>query len=324
MSYLKNVYLNKENLSFSEKIQLRTVKWYQLKKKFKKFIYISTHSLLAFIMILCGFLMYFSYSFFSMKKEELAILEQKLESYEKSENEKNIFIHALAKIIQLDGRVDNNLSKIYAEHILNNAIRYKIDPLLILSVMSVESNFNYKAVSEGNAVGLMQVIYYWHKEKVTSREHLFDPFKNIQVGSQILREYLDRSKTETEMLLRYNGSLGQAPIYAMKVQNRKNLYNDKINVFLSNPKMLQDEINLEKQLKETELKKQLLKKDIALAKNNINSNSNVSNGKEKQKIVVQKSEDKNGFVKIQYKTKNIKKNNKKENKKIIKDFMKNT
>ena len=52
-------------------------------------------------------------------------------------------------------------SKLEARTIVDEAVRlgkqFDLDPLLILSVISVESGFNERAVSKAGAVGLMQV-----------------------------------------------------------------------------------------------------------------------------------------------------------------------
>jgi hypothetical protein len=138
-----------------------------------------------------------------------------------------IVVDATAQIIARDGKVPDSVAKKYAIWIYEAASKYNVDPLLILSVMRVESGFDYKVVSSGNAIGLLQIIHSWHKEK-TSKVGLFDPKNNIEVGAQILREYSDRSSTEAEALLRYNGSLGAAPVYALKVLGVKKKYEAEI------------------------------------------------------------------------------------------------
>ncbi len=98
---------------------------------------------------------------------------------------------------------------------------WKVDPLLILAVMAVESRYNPVAESNMGAKGLMQVIPKFHAEKLT--EHggegaLLDPHINIQVGAQILREYLRRfGETETALQM-YAGAFDEpSSSYAFKV-----------------------------------------------------------------------------------------------------------
>ncbi len=98
---------------------------------------------------------------------------------------------------------------------------WKVDPLLILAVMAIESRYNPVAESHMGAKGLMQVIPKFHPEKLT--EHggeaaLLDPHVNIQVGAQILREYLRRfGETETALQM-YAGAFDEpSSSYAFKV-----------------------------------------------------------------------------------------------------------
>jgi soluble lytic murein transglycosylase-like protein len=97
----------------------------------------------------------------------------------------------------------------------------KVDPLLILAVMAVESRYNPVAESNMGAKGLMQVIPKFHSDKL--QEHggetaLLDPHVNIQVGAQILREYLRRfGETETALQM-YAGAFDEPNSgYAFKV-----------------------------------------------------------------------------------------------------------
>ena len=98
---------------------------------------------------------------------------------------------------------------------------WKVDPLLILAVMAIESRYNPVAESNMGARGLMQVIPKFHPEKLV--EHggesaLLDPHINIQVGAQILREYMRRfGETETALQM-YAGAFDEpTSSYAVKV-----------------------------------------------------------------------------------------------------------
>jgi soluble lytic murein transglycosylase-like protein len=85
----------------------------------------------------------------------------------------------------------------------------KLDPLLIIAVMAVESRFNPIAESVAGAKGVMQVIPKYHQEKfetVGGEKAVLDPRANILVGALILREYLDRTGDLTAALQLYNGA----------------------------------------------------------------------------------------------------------------------
>ena len=103
--------------------------------------------------------------------------------------------------------------------------QYRVDPLLILAVMAIESRYNPVAESVMGAKGLMQVIPKYHQEKLFDHggEHaLLDPEVNILVGAQILREYQRRfGDTETALQM-YAGAFDEPTSrYANKVFEEK-------------------------------------------------------------------------------------------------------
>lgn len=160
--------------------------------------------------------------YLNLKHEQTILFQQKLHA-ESSQVLPNVLpntvLDTTKKIIAREGNLDSDTARQYASWIFEYGAKYAVDPILILSVVSVESRFDYKANS-GGAIGLMQIIPAYHKDK-TSPPELFDPKKNIQVGTQILKEYSDSSRSTVETLLRYNGSLGAAPSYALKVLKAK-------------------------------------------------------------------------------------------------------
>ena len=104
-------------------------------------------------------------------------------------------------------------------------LKHKVDPLLLLAVISVESRFNPLAEGAFGATGLMQIIPKFHMEKLKvfgGKEALRDPEVNILVGAQILREYMRRFGGIEDALQAYSGAFG-APTseYAAKVLSEK-------------------------------------------------------------------------------------------------------
>ena len=101
------------------------------------------------------------------------------------------------------------------------ADQHRLDPLLILAVMAIESRYNPVAESTMGAKGLMQVIPRYHQEKLVDHggdQALLDPEVNILVGAQILREYQRRfGDTETALQM-YAGALDEPTAqYSAKV-----------------------------------------------------------------------------------------------------------
>jgi soluble lytic murein transglycosylase-like protein len=87
--------------------------------------------------------------------------------------------------------------------------QHRVDPLLILAVVAVESRFNPVAQSVLGAKGLMQILPRFHQDKLS--EHggeaaLLEPEANIQIGTRILREYLRRSGETEAALQMYAGA----------------------------------------------------------------------------------------------------------------------
>lgn len=89
------------------------------------------------------------------------------------------------------------------------AREFRLDPYLVLAVMSIESNFNPNARSPAGAQGLMQVLTRVHVDKfkpfggVTAA---FDPMANITVGASILKGYLVREGSVEAALKSYVGA----------------------------------------------------------------------------------------------------------------------
>jgi len=128
---------------------------------------------------------------------------------------------AVSEFISKRYRVAQDAISGYVATAYRAGSEWKVDPLLILAVMAVESRYNPVAESIMGARGLMQVIPKFHGEKLL--EHggeaaLLDPHVNIQVGAQILREYLRRyGETETALQM-YAGAFDEPnSSYAFKV-----------------------------------------------------------------------------------------------------------
>jgi membrane-bound lytic murein transglycosylase C len=84
----------------------------------------------------------------------------------------------------------------YADYVNRNAERFDISGSLVFAVIEVESAFNPFAVSHASAYGLMQLVptsggrdAYLHSrgvDRVPTREFLFEPSNNIELGTAYL------------------------------------------------------------------------------------------------------------------------------------------
>jgi soluble lytic murein transglycosylase-like protein len=96
------------------------------------------------------------------------------------------------------------------------AARYHLDPTLIHSVISIESNFNPKAVSHKNARGLMQLMP--RTAELMGVKDSFDPGQNIDGGSHYLSDLLKKYKNDlTLALAAYNAGPDSVDKYGRRV-----------------------------------------------------------------------------------------------------------
>lgn len=99
-----------------------------------------------------------------------------------------------------------------------------IDPLLIISVMGIESGFNPFAESSMGAQGLMQVIPRFHLDKVPADAGelpFLDPVTNVRIGVDVLREAIRMRGSLVAGLQQYGGSSDPNAAYANKVLAEK-------------------------------------------------------------------------------------------------------
>jgi len=90
------------------------------------------------------------------------------------------------------------------------ARRAGLDPQLVLSVITVESNFDRFAISSAGAQGMMQIMPFWLDELGHPEDNLFDIATNLRFGCTILSLYLKLEKGNMHRALaRYNGSVGE-------------------------------------------------------------------------------------------------------------------
>ena len=90
----------------------------------------------------------------------------------------------------------------------------RIDPLLLLAVIAIESRYNPFAESAVGAQGLMQVMTRVHQDKFDAladsgrKGTALDPVANIHVGTTILRDCIDRRGSVSAGLACYVGASG--------------------------------------------------------------------------------------------------------------------
>jgi soluble lytic murein transglycosylase-like protein len=106
-------------------------------------------------------------------------------------------------------RVAGDAANMLVSTAYSTAHDIKLDPLLILAVMAIESGLNPFAESPVGAKGLMQVMAKVHHDKfeeVGGAQAALNPVANIRVGAQILKDYVTRAGSVEAGLKTYVGA----------------------------------------------------------------------------------------------------------------------
>ena len=99
---------------------------------------------------------------------------------------------------------DSQIRDKIANAVRSASKKYDVDPNLILAVIQTESNFNPNAKSRAGAIGLMQIMPSNFKHLGVSNG--YDIEDNINAGTKLLKEYMNKYNGSIEMaLMAYNG-----------------------------------------------------------------------------------------------------------------------
>lgn len=108
--------------------------------------------------------------------------------------------------------------KTYSEVVSIYQEKYQVDENLIYAVIKAESNFKNEAVSNRNAVGLMQIMQETGKD-VAKKNNIKVDFENmeqellkvdinINIGTKYLATLIERYKNKEVALAAYNAGIG--------------------------------------------------------------------------------------------------------------------
>ncbi|GAB6167617.1 lytic transglycosylase domain-containing protein [Clostridium carnis] len=103
----------------------------------------------------------------------------------------------------------------YKEYVDKYSEEFGVDPLLVLSVMKAESNFNKEAVSNKEAKGLMQIMDKtgeWAANEIGINyflpSMLYDAEFNIRIGCWYLKNLMNEFGDMELVITAYNGGRG--------------------------------------------------------------------------------------------------------------------
>jgi len=108
--------------------------------------------------------------------------------------------------------------KTYCEAVLLYQEKYKVEENLIYAVIKAESNFKKEAISNKEAIGVMQLMEETAKDVAkknaieldfeNAKQELFNVHKNIEIGTCYLKTLLERYENKEVALAAYNAGIG--------------------------------------------------------------------------------------------------------------------
>ena len=129
-----------------------------------------------------------------------------------------LFIFIIFLILFKDSILKIFYPKKYEEIVSLYAKEYNVDENLIYAVIKAESNFDEKAVSNKNALGLMQIMEDTAKDiakknniqvdENNARQDILDINNNINIGTKYLETLLEKYQNTELALAAYNAGTG--------------------------------------------------------------------------------------------------------------------
>ena len=125
-------------------------------------------------------------------------------------------IFILFKVIKIDDIIMKKLYPLkYSEYIEKYAKEYNIDKYMVYAIIKAESNFNEKAKSSSDAIGLMQIMETTAIETArkmnleVTEEDLFKPDLNINIGLKYFTYLLNQYDNNYPLaIIAYNAGMG--------------------------------------------------------------------------------------------------------------------
>ena len=96
----------------------------------------------------------------------------------------------------------------FADYYMAAGKEFNVDPYLLVSMSSAESAFRRDAISDKDAIGIMQVVpRYWlyRLDFIHTRADLFNPQLNIRAGAYILAYFMKKCGGLRQGIRCYNG-----------------------------------------------------------------------------------------------------------------------
>ena len=114
----------------------------------------------------------------------------------------------LKRMSELAPKLEVKKAMLWSKTIYEECRKYNLDPYIMLAIIRQESNFNEKAVSHKNALGLTQILFSWWKNNKKFQEafpgivrsDLFNGVISIKISAWILNDIYQTRKDEIIVL----------------------------------------------------------------------------------------------------------------------------
>lgn len=137
-------------------------------------------------------------------QNEITELESRVQELVK-EDKKTVVPIILKLRPQLDSKIAEEISK----SIIKHSFEYRLPPEFVVYLMHRESRFDVLAKSKASALGLMQVLPKWHKDKMDqmgiTKNEVYHIDNNVKLGCWILRGYYNETGSIEKALTKYVG-----------------------------------------------------------------------------------------------------------------------
>ena len=136
-------------------------------------------------------------------------------------------VDSIEELLRLHSRVSPVSRSRIASAVVDSARRYDVDPYLISSILLVESSANPFAISNRDAVGIMQIhLPTWGSLADLEEINLFRIEDNVDLGTRILKDYTKRYGL-WEGVTRYLGALGGSEAAVQYISRVQSIYSDR-------------------------------------------------------------------------------------------------
>lgn len=135
-------------------------------------------------------------------EDSFSLFHKKLQSQEKRQRLGHMIIQPLDNPTNnqyRSSRISSSRYYKYKDIILDIAQKYGMDPVLIHSIIAVESDYNPFSVSHKGARGLMQLMPETAQDYGV--EDLYDPRENIEGGVKFLKDLKQKYKGREDLVL---------------------------------------------------------------------------------------------------------------------------